>query len=113
LSAGFQISGETFWGTNGAVEEYVASLAEQASVQHGAGDPMAVFFRDELEGFFSGKIVFLDRIVNDAGSREKFAALLDLATEDLIGKNAFTPAGVEWVQSTMRQLRDRIRRDAE
>jgi hypothetical protein len=54
MSAGFKVGDDVLWGTNGAVETYVESLAAQATAQFGPDDPLAAFFRHERESFFMG-----------------------------------------------------------
>lgn len=108
MSAGFEVAREVFWGTNGAVEAYVEALAELASGWLGPDAPLAAFLRDERDGFFSGKVVFLDEWVADARGRGQFLELLDAATERLLREGAFTEYGREWVGSVVAALRARI-----
>ena len=105
MSAGFKVYGKVFWGTNGAVEAYVEAMAAEADTRFGPGDPMTIFFRDERDGFFGGKIVFLDEMLTDAASRDRFVQLLDASTEVLLRRNVFTEVGRSWVQTTVRDLR--------
>lgn len=108
MSAGFKVAGEVFWGTNGAVEAYVEALAGQAATRFGPDDPLAAFFRDERDGFFGGKIVFLDELLTGPAWRGRLVELFDAATEQLLREGAFTGSGQKWVESTMRPLRARL-----
>jgi hypothetical protein len=105
MSAGFKVAGQVFWGTNGAVEAYVETLAAQAAARLGSEDPLTVFFREERDGFFTGKIVFLDEWLADAAGRKRFVELLDAATEQLLREGTFTEYGREWIASTVDSLR--------
>lgn len=60
MSAAFDFDGETFWGTNGSIEAYLESLRGSAERTFGSSDPLAMFLRSELDGFFPGKVVFLE-----------------------------------------------------
>ena len=108
MSAGFEVSGEVFWGTNGAVEAYVEALAEQAAARFGPDAPLAAFFRDERDAFYTGKIVFLDEFLAVPQFRSQLLEVFDAATEQLLREGAFTDYGREWVESTMRPLRARL-----
>ncbi len=74
----------------------------------GPDAPLAVFFQDERDGFYGGKIVFLDEWLADAASRGCFLELLDAATEQLLREGAFTEYGREWVVSVVAALRARV-----
>lgn len=111
MSAGFKVADEVFWGTNGAVEAYVEALAAQAAARFGPHDPLATFFRDERDGFSSGKIVFLDEWLKDAAARTRFLELLVTATEQLLREGAFTEYGREWVATVVAQLQARVAGD--
>lgn len=106
MSAGFKVDGEVFWGTNGAVEEYVIALADVAADRFGPDHPLAAFLADERDGFHMGKVVFLDEWLTDDFDRRRFLGLLDAATERVVG--SFSEYGREWVDTTMADLRDRI-----
>jgi hypothetical protein len=108
MPAGFDFAGESFSGTNGAVTAYVESLAAHAASRFGPNDPLAVFFRDERDGFFPGKFVFLDEILVNTDDRKRFLTLLDAATEQLLIEGAFTDYGREWVATVVTALRNRI-----
>jgi hypothetical protein len=108
MSAGFDIAGEVFWGTNGAIECYVEALAEQAVTRFGPDERLAIFFREERECFFMGKVVFLDDVLIDAETRRRFLEVLDAATEQLLRREVFTASGKAWVESTISQLRERV-----
>lgn len=110
MSAGFDIAGEVFWGTNGAVESYVEALAEQAASRFGPDDRLAIFFREERECFFTGKVVFLDKVLTDVESRRRLVEALDAATEQLLLREVFTAYGKAWVESTISQMRARVAR---
>jgi hypothetical protein len=107
VSAGFDIAGEVFWGTNGAVEAYLEALASEAAARQGVNGPLAAFFRAERNGFFPGKVVVLDGCLTTPADRERFAALLDAATERLTGERRFTDAGGRWVSTVIAALRAR------
>lgn len=111
MSAGFKVAGEVFWGTNGAVEAYLEALTAQAVARFGPDDALAAFFRDEREGFFMGKVVFLDEILGGTGVRGRFVEVLDAATEQLLRDGTFTEYGQEWVRSVVAHLRSRIAGD--
>lgn len=108
MSAGFDIAGEVFWGTNGAVESYVEALAEQSASRFGPDDRLAIFFREEQECFFMGKVVFLDEVLTTGESRSRLLEALDAATEQLLRREVFTEAGKAWVESTISQMRARV-----
>ena len=108
MSAGFSVGEEVFWGTNGAVEAYVEALAAQAAARLGPDAPLAVFFRGERDGFFMGKVVFLDTWLADGPSRERFLGLLDAATEQLLREDAFSEYGRKWVATVIARLRGRV-----
>jgi hypothetical protein len=108
MSAGFDIDGETFWGSNGAIEAYVEAMAEQSAQRFGPAHRWTAFFRGEREGFFPGKIVCLDAQVTDAESRAELVELLDLATEALNRRQLFTEVGKQWAAATIPRLRTRI-----
>lgn len=108
MSAGFKIAGEVFWGTNGAVEEYVAAIAEEATARFGPNDGIAAFFRDERDSFASGRVVFLDRLLRDSESRARFLTVLDAATERLQRAGTFTEYGRNWVEYTISRLRAKV-----
>ena len=108
MSAGLKVAGEVFWGTNGAVEAYVEALAELAAARFGADEPLAAFFRDERDAFFTGKIVFLDKWLEGPQARSRLVELFDAATEQLLREGAFTDYGRQWVESTMRPLMARL-----
>ena len=108
MSAGFKIADDVFWGTNGAVEAYAEALAAQAVARLGKDAPLARFFQDERDGFYSGKILFLDPWLTDSDEREQLVGLLDTATEQLLREEAFTEYGREWVASVVASLRARV-----
>jgi hypothetical protein len=108
MSAGFKVADEVFWGTNGAVEAYVETLAALAADRLGNDAPLTVFLREQQERFFTGIVVYLDEWLTDAVSRERFVWLLDAATEQLLRAGAFTEYGREWVTSVVAAMRSRI-----
>ncbi len=108
MSAGFKLDEQVFWGTNGAVEAYVESLGRQAGALLGSRHPMATFFEAELEGFFPGKIVFLDELLREPGDRQSLLGILDAATKELLGNSSFSEYGQNWVATTMAALRAQI-----
>jgi hypothetical protein len=105
MSAGFDIYGKVYWGTNGAVEAYVQALATRAANTLGPDNPLATFLHQEHQGFFPGKIVFLDDWVKDASARQVLLALFDEATRDLLERKAFTDLGERWIATEIRDLR--------
>lgn len=108
MSAGFKVGDEVFWGTNGAVEAYAEALAAQAAARLGPEAPLSVFFREERDGFYGGKVLFLDEWLTGAAGRGVFLELLDAATGQLLREGAFTEYGREWVASVVSGLRARI-----
>lgn len=108
MSAAFKVGGEVFWGTNGAVEAYAEALAAQAATRLGPDHPLAVHFREERDGFYGGKFLFLDEWLTDAAGRERFLVLLDAATEQLLREGAFSEYGREWVACVMAAVRAKI-----
>jgi hypothetical protein len=108
MSAGFEVADEVFWGTNGAVEAYVEALAAQAAARFGPDDPISVYFQEERDGFYGGKILILDEWLADCGGRKRFIELLDAATEQLLREGEFTEYGREWVATVVASLRCRI-----
>jgi hypothetical protein len=108
MSAGFKVAGRVFWGTNGAVEAYAGALAEQAAARLGPDDPMSAYLREERDEFYSGSILVLDDWLADAPSRERFVALLDAATEQLLRQGVFTEYGRAWAATVVADLRAHI-----
>jgi hypothetical protein len=108
MSAGFKVDNEVYWGTNGAVEAYAEALAAQATNRLGPDHPLSVYFREEFEGFYGGKILFLDEWLTDSADRERFLELLDAATNQLLQDEVFTDYGRNWVASVVADLRVRI-----
>lgn len=108
MSAAFKVGGDVFWGTNGAVEAYAEALAAQAATRLGPDHPLAVHFREERDGFYGGKFLFLDEWLTDAEGRERFLGLLDAATEQLLRDGAFTEYGREWVATVVAAVRAKI-----
>lgn len=108
MSAGFEVAGEVFWGTNGAVEAYVEALAAEAAARLGPDDPLAVHLRAERDGFYGGKLLVLDDWLADAAGRERFVGLLDAATDRLARQGAFTEYGRAWVATAVAALRARV-----
>lgn len=108
MSAGFKVAAEVFWGTNGAVEAYAEALAAQAAAQLGSDHPLAVHFQEERDGFYGGKILFLDEWLADAAGRKVFLGLLDAATGQLLRDGTFTEYGHEWVVTVVAAMRARI-----
>lgn len=106
MPAGFKFAGEVYWGSNGAVEAFVEALAECASEQLGPADPLAREFREQRESFSTGWIVFLDEMLRDKVVRVCFLAILSVAIQRLRGE--FTESGREWIDTTMRDLVERI-----
>jgi hypothetical protein len=74
----------------------------------GPDDSLTVFFRAERDGFFTGRVVFLDEALISPMDRRRFLTALDAATEQLLGNGGFTDYGVTWVESTMTQVRASI-----
>ena len=105
MSAGFNIDGKTFYGTNGAIESYIEAIAKHAEARFGVDDEIAVFFRDAKRGYFTGMIVFLDPLLRDSRVRTRFIGLLDAATEDLLRQELFTEMGRSWVSTRMAEFR--------
>src|SRR5262245_4242976 len=108
MSAGFKVDGEVFWGTNGAVEDYVIALAVLAEHRLGPNHPLATHLADERDGFHSGKVLYLDKWLVDPVDRRHFLDFLDAATERILREGSFTDAGREWIATTMGDLRERI-----
>src|SRR5262249_51653630 len=108
MTAGFKVADQVYWGTNGAVEDYVEALAEQAAARFGARDPLAVFLHDEREGFHSGKVVYLDEWLTDDASRGRMIEILDAATDEILRYGTFTEIGREWIATVIAQLRTTI-----
>jgi hypothetical protein len=106
MPAGFEFADEVFWGSNGAVEAYVETLAQLAAERFGDADDLAAFFRDEAGGFFTGKVVFLTEVLPDKPSRDKFLHLLAAASERL--RDEFTDLGRAWIDDVIRRLGERI-----
>ena len=108
MSAGFKVSGEVFWGTNGAVEAFVEVMAALAANRFGPDDPLAMFLSSERDSFSMGKIVYLDGWLRDQPASNLFLGLLDTATEQLLRDGTFTEYGREWVAVVVTKLRARI-----
>jgi hypothetical protein len=108
MSAGFKVKDEVFWGTNGAVEAYVETMASLAIARFGPHDPFAAYLAEQRDSFSTGRVLFLDEWLADEAGRERFAALLDAATERLLREGLFSEYGREWVASVVVALRARI-----
>ena len=108
MSAGFKVGDDVLWGTNGAVETYVESLAAQATARFGPDEPLAAFFRHERETFFMGTVVVLDEWLGDDACRERFLEILDAATDQLLRERGFSEYGREWVVAVAAGLRAKI-----
>ena len=74
MSAAFEIDGKTFWGSNSAVEAYVAAIAAQSTARLGPDHALTIFFRSERESFYEGWIVFLDKVATNPGMRASLVA---------------------------------------
>src|SRR5262245_30360433 len=99
MSAGFKVAGEVFWGTNGAVESYVETMAADAATRFGPGDPLAAYLAEQRDSFSMGRVLYLDEWLADAAGRERVLAVLDAATERLLRDEVFSDYGREWVAS--------------
>ena len=69
---------------------------------------MAVHFREERDGFYSGKFLFLDEWLADDAGREQFLGVLDAATEQLMRDGTFTEYGKEWIATVVAGMRAQI-----
>ena len=112
MSAGFAVADEVFWGTNGAVEAYVDCLAVLAAERFGPDAPLTAFLREQVEGCFPGRVVFLDEMLADPYGRRQFLELLDAATDRLLREGAFTEYGQVWVSSVIAALRAQVAGEA-
>jgi hypothetical protein len=108
MSAGFKVTGEVFWGTNGAVEAYVEAMAADAAGRLGPDDPLAVYLAEQRDSFASGRVLYVDEFLVDAAGRARFQAVLDAATARLLRDDLFSDYGREWVASVVAALRARI-----
>jgi hypothetical protein len=108
MSAGFKVAGDLFWGTNGAVEAYLETMAALAESRLGSDDPLAAYLAEQRDSFSSGRVLFLDEWLADAASRGRFLELLDATTEQLLREGAFSEYGREWVASVVAALGARI-----
>ena len=108
MSAGFKVDGEVFWGTNGAVEDYVIALADLAADRLGPTHPLAEYLADQRDGFHTGAIVRLDDWLDQPADRRQFLELLDAATDRIKREGSFTEYGREWIATTVADLRERI-----
>jgi len=68
---------------------------EQARARFGADDAFAVFLHEEWEGFSTGKVVYLDRILTDAGVRQRFLVVLERGDGGNPARTRFHGAGGE------------------
>src|SRR5689334_4257150 len=101
MSAGFKVAGEVFWGTNGAVEAYVETLAALAESRFGPDEALAEYLAEQRDSFSMGRVLYLDGWLADEAGRRRFLELLDTATERLLRDGAFTEYGREWVISVV------------
>lgn len=108
MSAGFNFRGETYWGTNGAIEIYLEALTDESKARFGMANPMMTFFHQEREEFFMGKIVFLDALLPDADSCQRFIQVFDAATDQIMRTDVFSEYGRLWIKETLGLLRQRI-----
>jgi hypothetical protein len=108
MSAGFKVHDEVFWGTNGAIEAYVQSLAAVAAGLFGPEDPLATFLHGELAGFFPGIVVVLDEHVGGRDACRRFLRALDESTRQLLAGDTFTDLGREWVGRVIAELRQKV-----
>jgi hypothetical protein len=111
MSSAFHIGDETFWGSNGAIDTYLAVMKDLAVAHYGQQDPLAARLTDEHELRRSGgmgMIVLLDDWLLDAESRDRFLWLLDTATDQILRQGTFTDSGREWIAMVMAKLHARI-----
>ena len=108
MSSGFKFAGQVDWGSNGAIETYVETLAQLAADRFGPDDRLATALREERKFFYTGKVVFLHEILTGPVDRLRFAGLLDAATDEILRDQTFTDYGCRWIDVTIRRLRDRI-----
>jgi len=108
VSAGFEVTGEIVWGTNGAIEAYLDCLADASASLVGAEDRMSAFFRDERAMFNMGAIVRLDALLANADARPRLLAVFDLATTQLQASGILTDYGMNWLDASAPQLRKLI-----
>lgn len=108
MSAGFKFRGEICWGSNGSIEVYLEALQHQATIRFGASDLLTEFFRSQREGSFMGMVVFLDDVLTDAETCDRFLSVLDAATDRLLSEEVFTELGRNWISSTLGPFRQRI-----
>jgi hypothetical protein len=108
MSAGFRVAGEVFWGSNGAVEAYVETMASTAAVRFDPNDPLTAYLAEQRDSFTMGRVLFLDEWLTDAAGRDRLLELLDAATEQLLREGQFSEYGREWVMSVIVALRARI-----
>ena len=108
MSSGFDFRGEMFWGSNGAIEEYIKVMADEAAARFGPDAPLSVFLQYERDARYTGMVVFLDEDLTDAVRRRQFLEMLDVASEQFLRGNVFTPSGCEWIRTVIADLRARI-----
>jgi hypothetical protein len=108
MSAGFNFRGETYWGTNGAIEISLEALIHESSTRFGTTAPMTRFLVENRESFNMGKVVFLDELLPDVDRCQRFLQVFEAATEQLEHDDVFTDYGRSWVKEFSSLLRQRI-----
>jgi hypothetical protein len=108
MSAGFEVDGEVFWGTNGAIEAYVDTLAAVAVEKYGDSDPLSAFFRGQSDAFYTGAVIVLDECLADEGSRARLLEAFDVTTERLLLGDTFSDYGRRWAATVMGMLRRKL-----
>ncbi len=83
-------------------------MADEAAVRFGPDAPLSVFLQDERNMFSMGRIIFLDEELTDAVRRRQFLEVLDVASEQFLREDMFSPSGCEWIRIVIAQLRARI-----
>jgi hypothetical protein len=109
MSSGFRVGGEVFWGTNGAVELYVETIARLASERFGIESPIAQFFSQLQKGFpLMGTVIPLEDVLGDRVAPRDLIQLFDEASKALLGSEAFSEYGKQWVETVVTALSVRL-----
>lgn len=108
MSAGFDIDGEVFWGTNGAIEAYLEAMGRVARERFGLDDPLTRFLHDALVEFCPGYVLFLDEFLTSPDGRKRFLLVLDGATHALLRGDNFSEFGKNWVATVVSAFRERL-----
>lgn len=91
------------------VEACIEVFAKVAAERFGATDEIAVWFRGELESFFTGAVVCLDPLLSSDVSRERLGEVVEQSVSLLKSEYPLSDSGIAWVDTEIPQLAAVIR----